>query len=111
MLETIEQWVALMLKNKQEAQSCVEIAEGSNQKIADVVDRVQKVTDVANQIATATEQQNITSITINQYVNDVQQAITRTWQQTDIVTDEMLMLSSSVDNITNVASTFIPPSK
>ena len=111
MLETIEQWVALMLKNKQEAQSCVEIAEGSNQKIADVVDRVQKVTDVANQIATATEQQNITSVTINQYVNDVQQAITRTWQQTDIVTDEMLMLSNSVDNITNVASTFIPPSK
>ena len=111
MLETIEQWVALMLKNKEEAQLCVEIAEGSNQKIADVVDRVQKVADVANQIATATEQQSVTSVTINEYVIDVQQAIERTWQQTDIVTDEMLMLSASVDNITNVASTFVPPSK
>ena len=101
----------LMLKNKEEAQLCVEIAEGSNQKIADVVDRVQKVADVANQIATATEQQSVTSVTINEYVIDVQQAIERTWQQTDIVTDEMLMLSASVDNITNVASTFVPPSK
>lgn len=109
MLETIDQWVALMLKNKDEAQQCVEIAESSNQKIADVVDRVQRVTDVANQIATATEQQSVTSITINEHVDDVQQAIEHTWAQTDIVTQEMTVLSASVNDITNVASTFVPP--
>lgn len=111
MLETIEQWVALMLKNKDEAQLCVEIAESSNDKIADVVDRVQKVTDVANQIATATEQQSVTSVTINEHVEEVHQAIEKTWTQTDIVTKEMLNLSSSVNDITNVASTFVPPKK
>jgi methyl-accepting chemotaxis protein/aerotaxis receptor len=111
MLETIDQWVAVMLKNKDEAQLCVEIAESSNQKIADVVDRVQKVTDVANQIATATEQQNLTSVTINEHVEDVHQAIQRTWAQTDIVTEEMIILSASVNDITNVASTFVPPKK
>lgn len=111
MLETIEQWVALMLKNKDEAQLCVEIAQSSNQKIADVVDRVQKVADVANQIATATEQQSVTSVTINEYAKDVHHAIERTWAQTDIVTQEMTILLTSVNDITNVASTFIPPHK
>ena len=111
MLETIEQWVALMLKNKDEAQLCVNIAESSNQKIADVVERVQNVTDVANQIATATEQQSVTSTTINEHVEDVQQAIERTWAQTDIVTEEMTILSTSINDITNVASTFVPPKK
>jgi methyl-accepting chemotaxis protein/aerotaxis receptor len=111
MLETIEQWVAVILKNKDEAQLCVEIAESSNQKIADVVGRVQKITDVANQIATATEQQNVTSITINEHVEDVHQAIERTWAQTDAVTEEMTILSASVNDITNVASTFVPPKK
>ena len=111
MLETIEQWVALMLKNKDEAQLCVDIAESSNQKIADVVERVQNVTDVANQIATATEQQSVTSTTMNEHVEDVQQAIERTWAQTDIVTEEMTILSTSINDITNVASTFVPPKK
>ena len=111
MLETIDQWVAVMLKNKDEAQLCVEIAESSNQKIADVVDRVHKVTDVANQIATATEQQSVTSVTINEHVEDVHQAIERTWAQTDIVTEEMTILSASVNDITNVASTFVPPKR
>jgi methyl-accepting chemotaxis protein/aerotaxis receptor len=111
MLETIDQWVALMLKNKDEAQLCVDIAESSNQKIADVVDRVQKVTDVANQIATATEQQSVTSTTINEHVEDVHQAIERTWAQTDAVTEEMTILSASIDDITNVASTFVPPKR
>ncbi len=111
MLETIEQWVALMLKNKDEAQLCVDIAESSNGKIADVVDRVQKVTDVANQIATATEQQSVTSVTINEHVEEVHQAIEKTWAQTDIVTEEMSNLSASVNDISNVASTFVPPKK
>ena len=111
MLETIAQWVSLMSKNKDEAQLCVGIAESSNKKIADVVDRVQKVADVANQIATATEQQNATTSSINAHVEDVQQAIELTWAQTDIVTQEMLVLSTSINDISNVASTFIPPAK
>lgn len=109
MLETIVQWVDVMAKNKDDAQLCVEIAENSNQKIADVVSRLQKVTGVANQIATATEQQSVTSMTINEHVEDVQQAIERTWAQTDIVTEEMTVLSVSVNDISNVASTFVPP--
>ena len=67
------------------------------------------MTGVANQIATATEQQSVTSVTINEHVEDVQQAIERTWAQTDIVTEEMAVLSVSVNDISNVASTFVPP--
>ncbi|SEK52047.1 methyl-accepting chemotaxis protein/aerotaxis receptor [Colwellia chukchiensis] len=111
MIETIEQWVSVMLKNKGEAQQCVDIAESSNQKIAEVVDRVQRVASAANQIATATEQQNLTSGSINEHVQEVQQAIERTWTQTDLVNKEMLVLARSVNDISNVASTFIAPNK
>ena len=69
------------------------------------------MTDVANQIATATEQQSVTSVTINEHVEDVHQSIERTWAQTDIVTEEMTILSASVNDITNVASTFVPPKR
>ena len=48
-------------------------------------------------------------MTINEHVEDVQQAIERTWAQTDIVTEEMAVLSVSVNDISNVASTFVPP--
>lgn len=41
MLNTIEQWVVLMNKNKNEAEHCVETAGTSNEKIEAVVNKVQ----------------------------------------------------------------------
>jgi methyl-accepting chemotaxis protein/aerotaxis receptor len=111
MLETIEHWVALMLKNKHDAEICVETAVSSNLKIEKVVARVQKVTDVTNQIATATEEQSMTTKSINTHVDDVHQAINKTWQQTGDVTAQMATLATCVEELANVASTFIPQRK
>jgi methyl-accepting chemotaxis protein/aerotaxis receptor len=108
MLSTIDKWVDLMAKNKTEAEFCVETAEASNEKIERVVASVQNVTDVANQIATAAEEQSVVSNEINNHITEVQDALEQTWSQTDVVAEQMQALEQSVEDIANVAKTFIP---
>lgn len=108
MLSTIEEWVELMAKNKQDAEFCVETAETSNEKIERVVKSVQSVKDSANQIATAAEEQSAVSNEINGHITGVHEALEQTWSQTDTVAEQMSALEQSVEDIANVANTFIP---
>jgi len=108
MLETIDEWVAVMARNKSDAEFCVATAESSNEKIERVVQSVQNVTDSANQIATAAEEQSVVSNEINNHITEVHQALEQTWSQTDVVAEQMLALEMSVEDIANVANTFIP---
>ena len=107
MLTTIDQWVDLMNKNRDKADFCVTEAEASSEKISQVVEQVQKVTDVANQIATAAEEQSVVSVEINNHIGEVNQAMEHTWQQTNAVTSQMSSLQKSIENITNLANTFV----
>ena len=111
MSATIEQWVEVMNSNKQAAEHCVEIAETSNERIEQVVDKVQSVTEIATQIATAAEQQNAVSEEINHNISEIYSATEQTWSQTDKVAEQMQSLEQSVEEIANVASTFIPQNK
>ncbi len=111
MLATIDEWVKLMARNKQDAEFCVETAETSNKKIETVVQSVQNIMDSANQIATAAEEQNVVSNDINNHINEVHQALKHTWSQTDVVAEQMSALEQSVEDIANVANTFIPKKK
>ncbi len=108
MLTTINEWVELMLKNKNDAEFCVQTAESSNEKIERVVKSVQSVMDSANQIANSAEAQSTISNEINNHINMVHQALEQTWSQTDSVTEQMSALEQSVKDIANVANTFIP---
>lgn len=107
MLSTIDQWVELMNSNKLEAEECVQIAQLSNDKIGAVVDKVQGVAHVATQIATAAEQQSLVSVEINRNIEEIHQTTSKTWAQTDEVSEQMFALEKSVDDIANIASTFI----
>ncbi len=111
MLNTIEQWVGLMDKNKDEAQFCVESAQASHQQIDLVVDKMQNINQAATQIATAAEQQSCVSHEINNHLNDIAQNTESTWQQTDSVAEQMQQLANSVDDIADLASTFVPKAK
>ncbi|MEW6990074.1 methyl-accepting chemotaxis protein [Colwelliaceae bacterium 6441] len=108
MLATIEEWVALMAKNKDDAEFCLQTAESSNEKIEKVVKSIQNVTDSANQIATAAEEQSAVSSQINNHISEVNQALAKTWSQNDSVAEQMTELEKSVEDIANVANTFIP---
>ena len=59
MLDTIEQWVELMNNNNGEANMCVESANAPHSKIDLVVDRIQNISNVATNIATAAEEQSV----------------------------------------------------
>jgi methyl-accepting chemotaxis protein/aerotaxis receptor len=111
MLNTIEQWVALMNKNKDEAQFCVESAQASHQQIDLVVEKMQNIKQAATQIATAAEEQSCVSHEINSHLIDISQNTESTWQQTDSVAEQMQELAKSVDEIADLASTFVPKSK
>ena len=111
MLNTIEQWVALMNKNKDEAQFCVESAQVSHQQIDLVVEKMQNINQAATQIATAAEEQSCVSHEINNHLTDIAQNTESTWQQTDIVAEQMQALAKSVDDIADLASTFVPQKK
>lgn len=108
MLNTIEEWVALMNKNKDEAQFCVDSAQASHQQINSVVEKMQNINQAATQIATAAEEQSCVSHEINSHLTDIAQNTDSTWQQTDNVAEQMEQLAKSVDDIADLASTFVP---
>lgn len=108
MLNTIEQWVELMKKNKDEANYCVESAKTSHNKIDSIVDKMQNISHAASQIATAAEEQSVVSDQITSHINDIGQTTAKTWSETDNVAQQMLLLSKSVEGIADLANTFIP---
>ena len=108
MLNTIEEWVTLMNKNKDEAQFCVDSAQASHQQINSVVEKMQNINQAATQIATAAEEQSCVTHEINNHLTDIAQNTDSTWQQTDNVAEQMEQLARSVDDIADLASTFVP---
>lgn len=108
MLTTIEDWVNLMNKNKEEAEFCVTTADAANIKITQVVEQLEKVNSAANHIATSAEEQNSISNEMGTHILAVKEIIEQTWSQTDVVAEQMQTLEQTVDEIANVASTFIP---
>jgi methyl-accepting chemotaxis protein/aerotaxis receptor len=111
MLDTIAQWVVLMNKNKEEANYCVESAELSHQKIDDVVNKMQSVNVSAMQISSAAEQQSTLSHEINTHLHDIAQTTELTCSETENVALQMQNLAKSVDDISDLASTFVPQGK
>jgi methyl-accepting chemotaxis protein len=111
MLNTIEQWVDLMNKNKDEANFCVESAHASHSKIDSVVDRVQNISHAATQIATAAEEQSVVSSQITSHLDDISQTTDKTLSETENVAQQMQLLAKSVEGITDLANTFIPKNK
>jgi len=111
MLSTIEQWVELMDKNKNEANFCVESAQASHNKIDSVVDRVQSISHAATQIATAAEEQSAVSNQITSHLDDISQTTDKTSFETDNVAQQMQLLAKSVEDISDLANTFIPQKK
>ena len=108
MLSTIADWVELMNTNKTEAETCVQTAELSNEKIALVVNNVNEVSSASEQIATAAEEQSCVSQEIDEHIERIKTSTEDTWSQADMVADEMKKLQESVEDISNLAATFIP---
>ncbi len=108
MLETINDWLIMMKKNKNNADLCVEQAEQSDQAIAIIHEKMQQLSQLSMQIATAAEEQSMVSNEINNHVIDIKQGAELNWQHTETVVTQMDELKTDIDTISNLAKTFIP---
>jgi len=110
MLETINDWLIMMKKNKDNADLCVDKAEQSDQAIAIIHEKMQQLSQLSMQIATAAEEQSVVSNEINNHVIDIKQGSEVNWQHTTTVVTQMDELKNDIDTISNLAKTFIPAS-
>jgi len=108
MLDTINDWLTMMNKNKENADNCVQQAEGSDLAIAVVYEKMQSLSQLSMQIATAAEEQSTVSNEINRHVLQIQQGSENNWQQTQVVSNQMTALKNDIDAISALANTFIP---
>ncbi|QUM76072.1 PAS domain S-box protein [Moritella sp. 24] len=108
MLETINDWLVMMKQNKDNADQCVIKAEQSDQAIAIIHEKMQQLSQLSMQIATAAEEQSVVSNEINNHVIDIKQGSELNWQHTETVVTQMDELKTDIDTISNLAKTFIP---
>ena len=106
MLDTIQEWVTIMGKNKKDAEDCVNSAEQADQKIELVYDKIRHVADLSTQIATAAEKQSVVSADVNRCIEDIHKASDSNWQQTELVNQQMLSLKATAAEISSLADTF-----
>lgn len=111
MLATINDWLMMMRKNKHNADNCVEQAESSDQAIAIIHQKMQQLSGLSIQIATAAEEQSAVSNEINNHVIEIKQTSELNWQQTEDVAAQMDELQKDIETISNLAKTFIPQKK
>lgn len=108
MLDTINDWLVMMKKNKDNADQCVDKAEQSDQAIAIIHEKMQQLSQLSMQIATAAEEQSVVSNEINNHVIDIKHGSEQSWQHTETVVTQMDELKNDIDAISNLAKTFIP---
>jgi len=111
MLATINDWLVMMKKNKENADNCVAQAENSDQAIAIIHQKMQQLSGLSMQIATAAEEQSAVSSEINNHVIEIKQTSELNWQQTEDVATQMDQLQQDIETISNLANTFIPQRK
>lgn len=106
MLETIQDWVAIMAKNKVDAEDCVRTVENADQKIELVYEKIRHVADLSAQIATAAEEQSAVTVEVNSRIKQIHQASDSNLQQTELVNQQMTTLKQTAADISNLADTF-----
>ncbi|SFC37984.1 methyl-accepting chemotaxis protein [Pseudoalteromonas denitrificans] len=111
MLSTINDWLVMMKKNKDNADNCVTQAETSDQAIAIIYQKMEQLSNLSMQIATAAEEQSAVSNEINNHVIEIKQGSELNWQQTEEVAEQMDELQEDIETISNLAKTFIPQKK
>jgi len=108
MLETINNWAALMMQNKDNANACVNTAEQSDQAMYTIDQKVEQIANLVTQIATAAEEQGVVTQNVSNNMQEINQASEQIWQQTEAVIEQMAMLHQRVGDIANLSDTFMP---
>lgn len=103
---TLAQWSESMTKNKTDADNCIEDANSSQIAIEQVHQAMTEISDIAAEIATASEQQNFVSQEINRNIVNISDASKLNLEQTEKVEIEAKTINNNAKALAELGLTF-----
>jgi len=103
---TLNEWTKVMQQGKQAADNCVTETEISQQIVQQVYRSITDIADLATQIATASNQQNMVAQEINQNIVNISDASQHNLQQTQLVEIEAKAIKHRSKSLAELGLTF-----
>jgi aerotaxis receptor len=103
---TLIAWSKTMLKGKESAEECVLDTENTRGLVNKVYEQVTEISDLANQISVASEQQSVVSKEISTNIVNISDASTSNLQQADIVAQESNNIEIRTKALNALGTTF-----
>jgi aerotaxis receptor len=104
--DTLLAWSKAMLKGKESAEKCVVDTESTRTLVFNVYEQVSEISDLANQISVASEEQSVVSKEISSNIVNVSDASTSNLQQADIVEQESSNIETRAKALSALGTTF-----
>jgi aerotaxis receptor len=95
-----------MSKGKESADECVTDTENTRTLVFKVYEQVSEISDLANQISVASEQQSVVSREISENILNISDASSDNLQQADIVAQESSNIETRTKALTALGATF-----
>ncbi|MDA9556851.1 methyl-accepting chemotaxis protein [Vibrio sp.] len=106
MVAMIEEWAEVMLRTQSKAETCNQATQETSEVVASIADRMNQVTDLAIQIATAAEEQGAVSEEINRNIQSINTLAEQSVATVQNLEKNAHSVADSVDYINNVSKTF-----
>jgi aerotaxis receptor len=103
---TLLEWSHSMSKGKESAEECVIDTENTRTLVFKVYEQVSEISDLANQISVASEQQSVVSREISENILNISDASSDNLQQADIVAQESSNIETRTKALTALGTTF-----
>ncbi|WP_339721367.1 methyl-accepting chemotaxis protein [uncultured Paraglaciecola sp.] len=103
---TLLAWSKTMSKGKESAEECVEDTKSTQDIVFKVYEQVSEISDLANQISVASEEQSVVSKEISSNIVNLSDASTNNLQQADIVAQESSNIEIRAKALNALGTTF-----
>lgn len=104
--QTLTQWSEIMLASRDDAHTCVEETTGAKQGMDKINGMMDEITDIASQIATATEEQSTVAEQITQSVHEIDGISKQNTDNAEQVNLAGIKVSDSAKELDSLSSTF-----
>tara|TARA_R110002153_G_scaffold38643_1_gene112042 strand:+ start:22198 stop:23730 length:1533 start_codon:yes stop_codon:yes gene_type:complete len=103
---TLLLWSKTMLKEKESAEKCVQDTESTRTLVFHVYEQVSEISDLANQISVASEEQSVVSKEISTNIVNISEESNSNLQQAEIVAQESSNIETRAKGLTALGATF-----
>lgn len=95
-----------MDKGNSSAESCIEQAKSSENRLNSIYESITQISDLTMQISTASEQQSMVSASISENINTISDISKTNLEQANIVQDEAKIILGRSEGLKDLAKTF-----